>query len=45
MTQRTSNILKVAAFATGFGLLAFGYALPALVIFVVVGVFMAFGLI
>lgn len=45
MTARTSNYLKVGAFALGFGLLAFGYALPALMIFVVVGVFSAFGLI
>lgn len=45
MTRKTSNRLKIAALVGGFGLLFAGYAVPALAIFVVVGVFSAFGLI
>ena len=45
MSTKTSNALKWLSFAVGAGLLLSGYALPALIIFVVVGVFWAFGLI
>lgn len=45
MSDRTNSILKIGSFAVGFGLLFCGQPLIALIIFVVVGALMAFGLI